>query len=64
MGALLCTLAKEIGFLDTPRVIGEVKQVRPDDENPLLWEITVEPVYQLGGLKQVAIIVMNVTEQP
>ncbi len=51
--------AKKPGFLDTPRIIGKVGSCRPDDKNPLLWDIIVEPVCNFENLKRVAVIVMN-----
>lgn len=45
------------GKLDIPIVVGEVTEVRPDDLHPLLWDITVEPVEDMGRLDSVAVIV-------
>ena len=45
------------GFLATPRVIGEVSEVKRDMNSPLLWDITVVPVQSGAGAQEVAIIV-------
>lgn len=47
----------EKGFLETPRVIGEVSEVKRDMDSPLLWDITVRPVQSGLGHEDVAIIV-------
>jgi rod shape-determining protein MreC len=45
------------GFLDAPMIVGTVAQCRRDDENPTLWDITVEPVCDIEQLKSVTVIV-------
>ncbi len=50
---------KKPGFLDTPVIVGQIKSYRPDEENPLLWDITVKPVCDIENLSSVAVIVMN-----
>ena len=50
---------KKPGFLDTPMVIGKVVQCKRDDENPSLWDITVEPDCNIERLSSVAVIIMN-----
>lgn len=47
------------GFLETPRVIGEISEVKRDENTPLLWDITVSPIHDAGTLSDVAVIVMN-----
>lgn len=47
------------GFLETPRVIGEISEVKRDENTPLLWDITVNPIRDTGTLSEVAVIVMN-----
>jgi rod shape-determining protein MreC len=54
---------KKPGFLDTPMIIGAVSQCRRDDENPLLWDITVKPACDIERLNDVTVIVMNPQEQ-
>jgi rod shape-determining protein MreC len=50
---------KKPGFLDTPMIIGTVSQFKRDDENPLLWDITVKPACEIQKLTEVAVIIMN-----
>lgn len=45
------------GILEIPLVIGEVTQVRPDDEHPLLWDIIVKPIDDAYSQTVVAVIV-------
>ena len=54
---------KKPGFLDTPIIIGAVSQFKRDDENPLLWDITVKPACDIERLNDVTVIVMNPQEQ-
>jgi len=50
---------KKPGFLDTPMKIGTVAQCKRDDENPLLWDITVKPTCDVEKVSDVAVIIMN-----
>jgi rod shape-determining protein MreC len=50
---------KKPGFLDTPMIIGAVAQCKRDNENPLLWDITVKPACDIEKLNDVAVIIMN-----
>ncbi len=50
------------GVLETPLVIGECSQVRPDDEHPLLWDISVKPFDDAFAQTVVAVIVPLTTE--
>ena len=50
---------KKAGFLDAPVIIGRVAQLKRDDKNPLLWDITVEPACDIEQLEDVAVIIMN-----
>jgi rod shape-determining protein MreC len=45
--------------LNIPLVVGEIIGVRPDDQHPLLWKITVRPSEEMGRLNNVAIIVAD-----
>ena len=45
------------GILEISLVIGEVSRVRPDDEHPLLWDITVRPIDDPYKQTVVAVIV-------
>ena len=49
--------AAKKGYLETPRIIGEISKISRDQNNPLLWDITVRPVYPAEGLSDVAIII-------
>jgi len=52
---------KKPGFLDTPMIIGKVARCELNAE-PLLWDITVEPVCNIQKAENVVVIVMNPTE--
>ena len=54
---------KNPGLLDIPMIVGTVSQCKRDDENPLLWDITVKPACDIGKLSSVAVIIMNPREQ-
>ena len=58
IGDVVCA-RKKPGFLDIPMIIGTVVQCREDNENPLLWDITVKPACDIEKLNSVAVIVMN-----
>jgi cell shape-determining protein MreC len=51
--------AARAGFLESPMVIGRVAEVKPDEKEPLLWDITVEPVQNVELLARVAVIVTD-----
>jgi rod shape-determining protein MreC len=51
--------AARIGYLETARVIGKVTIVKPDENKPLIWEITVVPIIHGEDLTDVAVIVMD-----
>lgn len=53
---------KKPGFLGTPIIIGKVTRCERDNENPSLWDITVEPACNIERLNDVAVIVMNPQE--
>ena len=53
---------KKPGFLGTPIIVGTVAQCKRDDENPLLWDVTVKPVCDIKKLSDVTVIVMNPQE--
>ena len=50
------------GLLETPRVIGEVFQIKPDDSEPLVWDIAVKPISDLATLTDVAVIIKGPAE--
>jgi len=49
--------APQPGILETPLVVGRCVRVRPDEEHPLLWDITVRPVDDAYTQKIVAVVV-------
>lgn len=53
---------KKQGFLDVPMIIGTVSQCKRDNENPLLWDITVKPACDTERLSDVTVIIMNPRE--
>ena len=50
---------KRPGFLSSPVIVGTVADCKSNDENPLVWDITVQPVCDIQKLTDVAVIVMN-----
>jgi rod shape-determining protein MreC len=52
--------AARTGKLSIPIVIGEVREVKPDEQNPLLWSILVEPIETIAKLSDVVVVVPNV----
>ncbi len=46
-------------ILDSPMLVGTVSKCKPDDNAPLLWDITVTPECEMEELYEVAIIVVN-----
>jgi len=55
---------KTPGLLGAPMIIGKVAQCKMNEENPLLWDITVKPVYDIERLNDVAVIIMNPVRAP
>lgn len=53
--------SKRPGFLGTPMIIGKVVRCVHNDE-PLLWDITVEPVCNMQKIESIHVIVMNPSE--
>lgn len=49
------------GFLGTPMIIGKVVECVHNDQ-PLLWDITVEPVCNIQKIESIHVIVMNPSE--
>jgi rod shape-determining protein MreC len=50
---------KRPGFLSTPMIVGTVSECKSNDENPLVWDITVQPACDIRDTTSVAVIVMN-----
>ncbi len=46
------------GLLDMPVVIGEVARVKPDQNEPLLLDISVRPIFEPARLTELAVVVM------
>ena len=61
IGDIVCA-RKKPGFLDTPMIVGTVAQCKEDDENPLLWDITVKSACDIEKLNSVAVVIMNPQE--
>lgn len=53
--------SKRPGFLDTPMIIGKVVRCEHNDQ-PLLWDIVVEPVCDIQKIESLHVIVMNPPE--
>lgn len=51
--------ASRPGYLNIPIVIGEVVEVQPDDEHPLLWDVTVQPAEKMTQMDDVAVIIIE-----
>jgi len=54
---------KKPGFLDTSMIVGAVSHCKRDDENPLLWDITVKPACDIQRLNSVAVVIVNPHEK-
>jgi rod shape-determining protein MreC len=50
---------REPGLLEDPIITARVAECKKDDGNPLLWDITVEPVCNIERLRDVAVIIMK-----
>jgi rod shape-determining protein MreC len=53
---------KKQGFLDVPMIIGTISECNRDNENPLLWDITVKTACDIERLNNVTVIIMNPRE--
>jgi hypothetical protein len=47
------------GFLDCPMITGRVQESQRNDQNALLWDITVRPACDVAMLPSVTMIIMN-----
>lgn len=52
-------IAPRAGFLDDPVIAGIITQCKEDLREPLLWDITVEPVATIDQLESVHILVFD-----
>jgi len=50
---------KQPGFLDVPMIIGRVTECKRDEQNPMVWDVTVEPVCDIKELKTITVIVSS-----
>ena len=50
---------KRPGFLSSPVIVGTVAECKSNDDNPLVWDISVRPGCDIKNLENVAVIVMN-----
>jgi len=50
---------KEPWFVDVPIVVGRVTKCEKNDAKPLLWDVTVSPLFDAQTLETVAVITMN-----
>ena len=51
--------AQETGFLETPRIIGKISRCVINENNPVMWDITVEPACDLNNIVDVTVIVIK-----
>jgi rod shape-determining protein MreC len=45
------------GKLEIPIVIGRIRDAGTDEQNPLLWSVSVEPIEQASALKEVIVLI-------
>ena len=51
--------AKKIGLLSTPRIIGKISNCVINEDNPVVWDISVEPACDLNAVDNVTVIVIK-----
>jgi len=51
--------SSQAGLLGLEIIVGSISEVKPDDEAPLLWDISVKPIHDFSLLSDVAIVVMD-----
>ena len=51
--------AQRTGFLETPRIIGRISRCVIDEDNPVVWDITVEPACDLNNITDVTVVVIK-----
>ena len=54
--------AEKAGFLRSMRIIGRIAKCTAGEKNPTVWDITVEPAYNLNNITDVAVIVLKQPE--
>jgi rod shape-determining protein MreC len=50
---------KRPGFLSSPVIVGTIEKCKSNDDNPLVWDITVKPSCDITNLSSVAVVVIN-----
>jgi len=50
---------KKPGFLEVPMIAGTIARCEIDEENPVLWEIIVEPTSNVKDIESVTVITIN-----
>jgi rod shape-determining protein MreC len=50
---------KRPGFLSSAVIVGTVAKCKGNDDNPLVWDITVQPSCDIKNLYSVAVVVIN-----
>ena len=51
--------AKTIGLLETPRIIGKISKCIIDEDNPVVWDISVTPACDLNVIDDVTVIIIK-----
>ena len=51
--------AKKANFLNDLIIAGRISECKRDENNPLLWDITVKPVCDIHNLDSVAVIIIE-----
>ena len=51
--------AQKTGFLETPRIIGKISECVIDENNPVMWDIAVEPACDLDNIADITVIVIK-----
>lgn len=51
--------AKKANFLNDLIIVGRISECKRDQNNPLLWDITVKPVCDIHNLDSVAVIIIE-----
>ena len=54
---------KKPGFLDNAVITGIVSRCRRDDNDPLLWDIIIEPACEVDKLEKVVVVITDPQEQ-
>ena len=52
-------ILRQAGFLDANMKVGTILDFKPNDKQPLIWDITVKPAWELEEIDEIAVIVIN-----